>query len=80
MRSKYFLQASIRQRQKVTILLTSHYMKDIAALCRRVVIIAHGKIIYDGSLSGILDQLQQPQGHLARTGQRQTAGKHGAVR
>jgi ABC-2 type transport system ATP-binding protein len=45
-----------QKRQKVTILLTSHYMKDIAALCRRVVIIAHGKIIYDGSLSGILDQ------------------------
>ena len=40
----------------VTILLTSHYMKDIAALCQRVVVIAQGRIIYDGSLSGIIDQ------------------------
>jgi ABC-2 type transport system ATP-binding protein len=45
-----------QKRQQVTILLTSHYMKDIAALCRRVVIIAQGRIIYDGSLSGIIDR------------------------
>ena len=45
-----------QQRRKVTILLTSHYMKDVAALCRRVVIIAMGRIIYDGSLSGIVDR------------------------
>ncbi|MEI8375567.1 MAG: ABC transporter ATP-binding protein [Planctomycetota bacterium] len=45
-----------QQERKVTILLTSHYMKDVMALCRRVVIIAHGQIIYDGSLEGILDQ------------------------
>ncbi len=44
-----------QQRRKVTILLTSHYMKDVAALCRRVVIIAMGRIIYDGSLSGIVN-------------------------
>ena len=41
--------------RKITILLTSHYMKDVAALCKRVVIITDGKIEYDGSLSGILD-------------------------
>jgi ABC-2 type transport system ATP-binding protein len=45
-----------QQRRQVTILLTSHYMKDVAALCRRVVIIALGKIIYDGSLAGIIDR------------------------
>ncbi|MCA9229420.1 MAG: ABC transporter ATP-binding protein [Planctomycetales bacterium] len=42
--------------RKITILLTSHYMKDVAALCRRVVIIAHGEIVYDGSLAGIVDR------------------------
>ena len=42
--------------ENVTILLTSHYMKDIAALCQRVVVIAQGIIIYDGSLSGIVDR------------------------
>jgi ABC-2 type transport system ATP-binding protein len=45
-----------QQRRKVTILLTSHYMKDVVALCRRVVIIALGRIIYDGSLAGIIDR------------------------
>ena len=45
-----------QQLRKITILLTSHYMKDVAALCRRVVIIAHGRIMYDGSLSGIIDR------------------------
>ncbi len=42
--------------RKVTILLTSHYMKDVAALCKRVVIIANGSIMYDGSLAGIIDR------------------------
>jgi ABC-2 type transport system ATP-binding protein len=40
----------------ITVLLTSHYMKDVAALCRRVVVINHGEIVYDGSLSGIIDK------------------------
>ncbi len=38
-----------------TIMLTSHYMKDVAALCRRVVVIAQGRVQYDGSLEGIID-------------------------
>ena len=42
--------------RQITILLTSHYMKDVAALCRRVVIIAQGRIMYDGSLTGIIDR------------------------
>ena len=45
-----------QERRKVTILLTSHYMKDVIALCRRVVMIALGQIIYDGSLEGIIDR------------------------
>jgi ABC-2 type transport system ATP-binding protein len=44
-----------QQQRRITILLTSHYMKDVGALCRRVVIIAQGLIKYDGSLSGIVD-------------------------
>jgi ABC-2 type transport system ATP-binding protein len=42
--------------RRITILLTSHYMKDVAALCRRVVVINHGQIVYDGSLAGIIDR------------------------
>ena len=45
-----------QQQRQVTILLTSHYMKDVAALCERVVVIAQGNIKYDGSLSGIVDR------------------------
>ena len=41
--------------RKITILLTSHYMKDIAALCKRVVVITDGAIKFDGSLEGIID-------------------------
>ena len=54
-RIQQFLRHYQEQRQ-ITVLLTSHYMKDVAALCRRVVIIAQGQIKYDGSLTGIVDQ------------------------
>src|ERR671937_298140 len=39
--------------RKTTILLTSHYMADIQALCQRVIIIDRGKIFFDGKLSEI---------------------------
>ena len=42
--------------QKTTILLTSHYMADIQALCERVIIIDHGKIFFDGRLDEIVDR------------------------
>ncbi len=42
--------------QKTTILLTSHYMADIQALCERVIIIDHGKISFDGKLSEVVDR------------------------
>jgi ABC-2 type transport system ATP-binding protein len=40
----------------VTMLLTSHYMRDVEALCSRVLVITHGQVIYDGPLSGITEQ------------------------
>ena len=43
-------------RRKTTILLTSHYMADIQALCRRVIIIDHGTIFFDGELADVLDR------------------------
>ncbi|MEM9367170.1 MAG: ABC transporter ATP-binding protein [Planctomycetota bacterium] len=57
--AQHSIQQFLKQYQverKITILLTSHYMKDIAALCNRVVVIAGGNIRYDGSLSGIVDK------------------------
>jgi len=43
------------QRYQGTILLTSHYMADITALCQRVMTIHQGQLIYDGSLEQLLD-------------------------
>ncbi len=55
-------QASVReflkiynQRFDATILLTSHYMADITALCDRVLLIHQGRLIYDGILDSLLD-------------------------
>jgi ABC-2 type transport system ATP-binding protein len=36
-----------------TVLLTSHYMADVTALCERIIIIDHGKLKYDGSISDL---------------------------
>jgi ABC-2 type transport system ATP-binding protein len=44
------------QRYQATILLTSHYMADITALCPRVLVIHQGQLIYDGSLEGLVDR------------------------
>ncbi|MTJ47927.1 ATP-binding cassette domain-containing protein [Dolichospermum sp. UHCC 0259] len=43
------------QLYQATILLTSHYMADITALCERVLLIHQGKLIYDGRLDGLLE-------------------------
>src|SRR5438132_300405 len=40
----------------VTMLLTSHYMRDVEALCARVLVIAHGRVVHDGPLAGIADR------------------------
>lgn len=43
------------QLYQATVLLTSHYMADITALCPRVLLIHEGKLMYDGSLEGLLE-------------------------
>ncbi|MDD5463754.1 MAG: ABC transporter ATP-binding protein [Candidatus Moranbacteria bacterium] len=44
------------EERKTTIILTSHYMEDIAQLCKRIVIIDMGRIIYDGSLEDLISK------------------------
>lgn len=58
------MQARIREfiveynrRHGATIILTSHYMADVTALCRRVIVIDHGRILFDGSLSDLTVRL-----------------------
>ncbi len=43
----------INEKKKVTIILTSHDMTDIESLTNRVIVIGHGKILYDGKFSDI---------------------------
>ena len=45
-------------RRGVTMLLTSHYMRDVEALCDRVLVITNGMLVYDGPLSGIADMIR----------------------
>jgi viologen exporter family transport system ATP-binding protein len=71
--------AEYNQRHGATVLLTSHYMADVQALCKRVVVIHHGRILYDGALTGLADQfaayktiavaLENDDGDLGRYGE-----------
>ncbi|MCA9993947.1 MAG: ATP-binding cassette domain-containing protein, partial [Anaerolineales bacterium] len=42
------------RRTGATVLLTSHYMADVEALCKRVIIIDHGQILFDGDLAALV--------------------------
>ncbi|HET8893249.1 MAG TPA: ATP-binding cassette domain-containing protein [Gaiellaceae bacterium] len=48
--------AEYNQRYDATVLLTSHYMADVQALCKRVIVIHHGQILFDGQLSALADK------------------------
>jgi ABC-2 type transport system ATP-binding protein len=48
--------AEYNRRYGATVLLTSHYMADVVALCRRVIVIHHGRIMFDGNLSSLSDR------------------------
>jgi ABC-2 type transport system ATP-binding protein len=43
----------------VTTLLTSHYMRDVEALCNRVLVITHGTLLYDGPLARIVERFSE---------------------
>jgi ABC-2 type transport system ATP-binding protein len=48
--------AQYNERYAATVLLTSHYMADVEALCKRVVVIHHGRLLYDGLLAALADR------------------------
>ncbi len=50
--------AEYNRRHGATVLLTSHYMADVVALCRRVVVIHHGQILFDGPLARLGDEFE----------------------
>jgi len=48
--------AEYNRRFGATVLLTSHYMADVEALCKRVVVIHHGRLLFDDDLSALVRQ------------------------
>lgn len=49
--------AEHNRRTGATVLLTSHYMADVTALCKRVIVIHHGSLLYDGDLNALSDRI-----------------------
>jgi ABC-2 type transport system ATP-binding protein len=74
------------RRTGATVLLTSHYMADVEALCRRVIVIHLGRILFDGELSALVGsfashktvtvELEDPAADLSLYGE--VAGREGA--
>jgi len=56
LRLRRFL-AEYNRKSGVTILLTSHYMADVMALCPRVILIHHGRLLYDGELGSLAQKM-----------------------
>ena len=48
-----------QEERAITVILTSHYMKDVEALCERVVVIDDGTIRHDGPLAGVVDRFSR---------------------
>lgn len=49
----------VNEQKGTTIVLTSHYMEDIKALCKRTVVVNHGVKIYDGLTDELFDRYQK---------------------
>ena len=82
--------AEYNRRFGATVLLTSHYMADVEALCRRVIVIHHGRLLFDGDLSALvgkftshktivvkLDELNEPDRAGGRARERRTSPSTG---
>lgn len=48
--------AEYNKRYGATVLLTSHYMADVEALCKRVIVIHHGQLLFDGDLAALVQK------------------------
>lgn len=63
--SKLALRAFLKEENAktgVTVLLTTHDMDDIAALCARVMVIGHGKLLYDGKFDTLKEKYASYEG------------------
>ncbi|MGE5073972.1 MAG: ABC transporter ATP-binding protein [Anaerolineae bacterium] len=67
-------------RYRATVLLTSHYMADVEALCKRVIVIHNGRVLFDGDLSALLGRFSAFKTIGISTGSQAVAwGQYGEV-
>ena len=74
--------AAYNRRYRATVILTSHYMADVTALCKRVIVIDHGKLMYDGALDELSARIAPHKlvcVELAAELDRQLVAKYGEV-
>ena len=74
--------AEYNQRFNATVILTSHYMADVTALCKRIIIVDKGKIIFDGDLAALLETARPAKIiklQLEQITQRHTLERYGTV-
>jgi ABC-2 type transport system ATP-binding protein len=57
---------SYNERFSATVLLTSHYMDDVTALCPRVIVIDKGRLTYDGDLQALVHKVRPHKRVLVR--------------
>ena len=62
--------AEYNRRYGATVLLTSHYMADVEALCKRVIVIHHGQLLFDGDLSQLVERFSAYKNDRCDAGER----------
>ena len=77
LRLRRFL-AEYNRRSGVTVILTSHYMADVMALCPRVILIHHGRLLYDGELGGLAQRWPRSSCCGSRSAARMARQRHRA--
>jgi len=80
------MQARMRQfirdyneRHGATVILTSHYMEDVAALCPRIIVIDKGLLVYDGDLRGLARRMRPEKRVTVRLGKPSDAETLGRI-
>jgi ABC-2 type transport system ATP-binding protein len=75
--------AEENRRNGSTVLLTSHYMADVQALCKRVIVIHHGRLLFDGELTELTERFTSYKVLVVRLGEGNEPtpdlGRYGAV-
>jgi len=70
------------QRERTTILLTSHYMQDVQELAQRVLIIHHGQLIFDDTLRALVERYSPSKAlhlRLEQPADAETLGRFGRI-